>query len=147
MRLVTRAEWQALSPSEDWCPVAGADGVKIHYAGSSVPADLADPGAHQRCADLVRDIQARHMANTEQGWIDVAYSALVCPHGFVFEGRGLHRENGANGNRSLNRAHYAVCALAGAGGLTTTAAAARASAGASDTLPCGPCPCGQPFVS
>ncbi|WP_051970607.1 peptidoglycan recognition protein family protein [Kitasatospora azatica] len=96
--------------------MASTQGVKVHYEGTEVPADL--PDHHEWCAGRVRDIQAAHLANTSEGWIDVAYNALVCCHGYVFEGRGLHHETGANGNQPLNRAHYAVCGMIGDSGLT-----------------------------
>ncbi|MFE0460824.1 N-acetylmuramoyl-L-alanine amidase [Kitasatospora sp. NPDC058965] len=116
MKFVSRAEWGARPPSRDWTYVAGAQGVKIHYEGTEVPADLVDH--HEWCAGRVRDIQAAHMANTSEGWIDIAYSALACCHGYVYEGRGLHHENAANGNQPLNLAHYAVCGMIGSAGLT-----------------------------
>jgi hypothetical protein len=116
MKFVSRAEWGAQPPKQPWTYVAGAQGVKVHYEGTEVPADLVDH--HELCAGRVRDIQAAHMADTTQGWIDIAYSGLSCCHGYVFEGRGLHHENGANGNQPLNLAHYAVCGMIGNSGLT-----------------------------
>ncbi|MGK4583494.1 peptidoglycan recognition protein family protein [Kitasatospora sp. HPMI-4] len=118
MQFVTRAQWGAVPPSSDWTYIASTDGVKIHYEGTEVPADLTGADQHGRCAGRVRDIQASHMANTSEGWIDIAYNAVVCPHGSVFEGRGLHHKTGANGNSALNAAHYAVCAMVGDSGLT-----------------------------
>jgi hypothetical protein len=118
MQLVTRAQWGARPPSSDWAYIASTQGVKIHYEGTAVPADLAGADQHGRCAGRVRDIQASHMANTSEGWIDIAYNAMVCPHGAVFEGRGLHHRTGANGNQALNAGHYAVCAMVGDSGLT-----------------------------
>ncbi|MFD9123486.1 hypothetical protein [Kitasatospora sp. NPDC059571] len=59
------------------------------------------------------------MANTSEGWIDIAYSFIVCPHGYVHEGRGLGHRNGANGNSTLNAGHYAVCAMVGTSGITS----------------------------
>ncbi len=116
MQLVTRAAWGAQPPRSGWTYMASTQGVKVHYEGTEVPADL--PDHHEWCAGRVRDIQAAHLANTSEGWIDVAYNALVCCHGYVFEGRGLHHETGANGNQPLNRAHYAVCGMIGDSGLT-----------------------------
>jgi hypothetical protein len=116
--LVTRAEWGALPPTQPWRALPLTLGVKIHYEGREVPVELALSDQHHCCAGRVREIQAMHLADTAQGWIDIAYNALVCPHGRVFEGRGAHRESGANGDRELNRAHYAVCAMIGDSGLT-----------------------------
>lgn len=116
MQLVTRAEWGAQPPKADWTYVATTQGVKVHYEGEPVPADLVDH--HEWCAGRVRAIQAAHLANPTEGWIDIAYNAVICPHSYVFEGRGPHHETGANGNQPLNLAHYAVCAMLGDSGLT-----------------------------
>jgi hypothetical protein len=123
MKFVSRAQWGALSPREVWAPVAATQGVKIHYEGTEVPADLAPDDQHHRCADHVRAIQASHLANKAEGYIDLAYSAMVCPHGYVYEGRGPHHRTGANGGSKLNAAHYAVCAVLGNSGLTEPTAA------------------------
>jgi hypothetical protein len=44
-----------------------------------------------------------------RGWADIAYSFLVCKHGYVFEGRGLHRKSAATGD--ANSHTLAVCFL------------------------------------
>ncbi|GAA1152156.1 hypothetical protein F4556_004072 [Kitasatospora gansuensis] len=116
MQFVSRAQWGATPPRSDWRYVDGTRGVKIHYEGTAVPSDL--PADHSRCAGRVRAIQAAHLADRNEGWIDIAYTAVVCPHGHVFEGRGAHHQTGANGGASLNRDHYAVCAMVGDSGLT-----------------------------
>ena len=116
MKFVTRAQWGAVPPRSDWVYVASNVGVKIHYEGS--PVSLALASDHGLCASHVRAIQASHMADTDQGWTDIAYSAMVCHHGYVFEGRGAHHKTGANGNSALNAAHYAVCGMVGDSGLT-----------------------------
>jgi hypothetical protein len=118
VQFVSRAEWGAAPPHGDWRYISDADGVKIHYEGTAVPADLAGPDQHARCAGRVRAIQAAHLADRNEGWIDIAYTGVVCPHGSVFEGRGAHHQTGANGGASLNRDHYAVCAMVGDSGLT-----------------------------
>ncbi|MEU3255958.1 peptidoglycan-binding protein [Streptomyces sp. NPDC006997] len=117
MQLITRSAWGARPPRYDLAYIARTDGVKIHYEGTYVPKSLAAEAAHSTCAGRVRDIQAAHLANRAENYSDIAYNALVCPHGAVFEGRGLHRKTGANGNSALNSAHYAVCAMLGASGL------------------------------
>jgi hypothetical protein len=117
MLFVSRADWGAQPPSQTWTYVASTQGVKVHYEGTDVPADLLPADQHYRCAGRVQAIQAAHMANTAEGWIDIAYNALACVHGYVFEGRGVHHETGANGNQPLNLAHYAVCAMIGDSGL------------------------------
>ncbi|MET8641370.1 peptidoglycan-binding protein [Streptomyces sp. NPDC004675] len=117
MKLVTRSQWGARPPHYSLVSIASTKGVKIHYEGAYVAKSLADPGAHGSCADHMRDIQASHLANTKEDYSDIAYNAVVCPHGSVFEGRGLHHKTGANGNQELNAKDYAVCAMLGNSGL------------------------------
>lgn len=118
MDFVTRAQRGAPEPKGEFKYIAGTQGVKIHYEGTAVPADLAGAGQHHRCAARVNAIERSHLANTAEGYISIAYSAMVCPHGTVYEGRGAHAKCGANGNSALNTNHYAVCAMLGDSGLT-----------------------------
>ncbi|MEV0371796.1 N-acetylmuramoyl-L-alanine amidase [Streptomyces sp. NPDC050636] len=118
MHLVTRADWGAKPPRSRLVHIASTRGVKVHYEGAPVPADLAKPENHAKCAGRMRAIQADHLANRKENYSDIAYSFMVCPHGHVFEGRGLHKQQGANGNRQLNLNHYSVCAMVGDAGLT-----------------------------
>lgn len=117
MQLISRDQWGARPPKSPFTYVGSTQGVKVHYEGTFVPPDLAHPDQHGRCAGRMRDIQASHQANTKEKYICVAYSAVVCPHGAVFEGRGLHHLQGANGP-GLNSQHYSVCAMLGDSGLT-----------------------------
>ncbi|MER5642040.1 N-acetylmuramoyl-L-alanine amidase [Kitasatospora sp. NPDC002227] len=117
MQFVTRSQWGAHPPKDDFTPISGTQGVKVHYEGTPVPADLAGADQHGRCAGRMRDLQVSHQANEQEKYIDIAYSAAVCPHGFVFEGRGVHHLQAANGP-GLNSQHYSVCAMVGDEGLT-----------------------------
>lgn len=116
MQLVTRAKWGAKPPKDDLAYVAGTHGSKIHWEGTPVPASLAAADGHTRCDDRVRAIQAAHQANKAENYSDIAYNFVVCPHGYVYEGRGLHHRTGANGNRELNERHYAILAMTGPAG-------------------------------
>ncbi|MFJ9850174.1 peptidoglycan-binding domain-containing protein [Streptomyces sp. NPDC101150] len=118
MHLVTRADWGAKPSRFPLTHIASTRGVKVHYEGAAVPADLAKPANHTRCAGRVRQIQADHLANRKENYSDIAYSYVVCPHGHVFEGRGLHKLQAANGNHQLNLNHYSVCGMVGNSGLT-----------------------------
>lgn len=113
MRFVEREDWgaPATSPASY---LASARGVKIHYLGTAYTSR-----AHSLCDDYVRSIRASHLANVRENYVDIAYTALVCEHGWVFEGRGTHKRPGANGNADLNGRDYAVCALLGSSGLVT----------------------------
>jgi hypothetical protein len=114
MQLVTRAQL-------GWPPSAAADqptalGVKIHYEGTPVSPDLA--ADHAKCLQEWQDIRASHLANTAEGYVDVAYNFAACPHGYLLEGRGPGKETAANGDQPLNHAHYAIVGLVGSAGLT-----------------------------
>ncbi|WP_433542020.1 peptidoglycan recognition protein family protein (plasmid) [Streptosporangium sandarakinum] len=113
--LITRREWKARAPKGAYTPISSTRGVKVHYTGGKVPADLADPGNHHKCVELVRGFQNHHMDGN--GWLDLAYSMVACPHRKVFEGRGPGRLTAANG-AGLNSQHYSVLALVGSSGLT-----------------------------
>lgn len=118
MHLVTRAVWGAKPPRSPLVHIASTRGVKVHYEGTRVPSDLAKPENHTKCTGRVRAIQADHLADRKENYSDIAYSFVVCPHGHVFEGRGLHKLQAANGNHQLNVNHYSVCAMVGDSGLT-----------------------------
>ncbi|WP_329187056.1 N-acetylmuramoyl-L-alanine amidase [Actinacidiphila glaucinigra] len=115
MKFVSRKAWGAKPSRYNLVRIASTRGVKVHYEGTEVPADLVDH--HERCDDRVRAIQASHLANDVEDYSDIAYNAAVCPHGYVYEGRGAHHKTGANGNATLNANHYAVLALLGSKGL------------------------------
>ncbi|MEU4296334.1 GH25 family lysozyme [Kitasatospora aureofaciens] len=110
---VTRDQWGAAAPTGAYTPMTGALGVKVHYLGS--PYTFGD---HSTCPAYVRKIQAQHMADPVQHWVDIAYNELVCEHGYRFEGRGHGVRSGANGDQALNAQHYAICALLGSSGST-----------------------------
>jgi hypothetical protein len=49
------------------------------------------------------------------GWVDIAYNGLACPHGYVFEGRGVQKRSAANGTNSANATSAVICYLGGQG--------------------------------
>jgi len=111
--LVTRRDWGARSPKGSYSTLSSTRGVKVHYTGGRVdPAIVND---HAKCVTLVRQIQNSHMDGN--GWIDIGYSMVACPHRKVFVGRGPNRLPAANGP-GLNSGHYAVLGLVGSSGLT-----------------------------
>lgn len=114
MKLVSRSQWGARAyrtPNGATPYSRPRRGVKLHYLGTAY-----SDRPHDRCDDYVRQIQAQHMDG--KGWSDIGYSFVVCTHGYVYEGRGLHRRNSANGNTSLNEQDYAVLLMVGSSGLT-----------------------------
>jgi hypothetical protein len=107
VKFVSRAAWGA-RPPEYRTGFTPSFGTTIHYEG---PRMGSFP--HASCAAKVRGIQAFHM--DARGWSDGAYTAIVCPHGYVFEMRWIGARTGANGTNQGNDTAYAVCALIGQG--------------------------------
>jgi hypothetical protein len=97
MRLVTRQQWGA-RPPRSIVPLPGSaiDTTVFHYSG----ADADEQADHAKCAGRVRGIQRFHMDT--RGWLDIAYSFLVCVHGYVFAARGYGVRTAATG-RALAR--------------------------------------------
>lgn len=106
MKLITRAGWGARSRTTSTNITPSRGGVTIHYVGASSIND-----SHSQCAARVRGIQNHHINGN--GWSDIAYSLLVCRHGYVYVGRGINRRTAANGTNAGNQNWYAVCALLG----------------------------------
>lgn len=114
MLLVTRSElgWPVSAAPDQ----ATTLGVKVHYEGTAVSNDLLNN--HDACLQEWQDIRRSHLANKVENYSDVAYNYAACPHGYLFEGRGIGKRTGANGNQPLNKAHYAIVGLVGSSGLT-----------------------------
>lgn len=111
---ITRKEWGATDrgATRTSHPIGLTKGVTLHWEGPHMGWF-----AHDRCTEKVRTIQRFHKET--RGWADIAYNAIVCPHGFVFIGRGRGVRSAANGFESVNDDWYAVCYLGGEGdGLT-----------------------------
>lgn len=114
MKIIPYAEWSRRSrgatPSSH--PIGSTLGVTLHWEGPRMGTF-----SHDRCADKVRGIQGFH--RDARGWADIAYNFVVCPHGWIFEGRGIGTTSAANGDTKPNADWYAVCYLGGEGdGLT-----------------------------
>jgi len=116
MKWVSRADlgWPASAAPDQLT----AKGVKIHYEGTKVSCK-----EHSDCVALVKAIRKSHLANTKENYSDIAYNLLVCQHGHVFEGRGKRKRTGANGDQTLNKAHYAIMGLLGSSGDTVPSGA------------------------
>jgi hypothetical protein len=110
--LVSRSAWGARPPKGSYSSLASTRGVKVHYTGGRV--DPAIVGDHAKCVVMVKSIQNFHMDGN--GWIDIGYTAVACPHRKVFVGRGPKHLPAANGP-GLNSGHYAVLGLVGNAGL------------------------------
>jgi len=113
MKLVNRAAF-------GWGPTGASsarprEGLVIHYDGSA--QGLAGK-AHSACVDYWKRTRTFH-TGANRGWVDIGYSFGACPHGYVFEGRGLDRVQAAQpgGNSSW----YSVTLMGGPGERPTDA--------------------------
>lgn len=108
--LIERSDWAARPPKGSYSSINPTEGDTAHWEGPSI----GWPWDHAACYSLVRGIQNYHMDSTAlsaAGAIDIAYNAVVCPHGYVFEGRGPGARSAAQ--ISGNPVSYAICFLAG----------------------------------
>jgi hypothetical protein len=111
---IDRATWGAKAPNGIGNPLGKPKGVAIHWEGPKMGSPQ-----HSLCAHTVRSIQAFHQNG--RGWSDIAYNLLVCQHGYVFEGRGVHKGSAANGTDQGNLDYHSICALVGEGDPTPQA--------------------------
>lgn len=89
-------------------------GLVIHYDG---PGQGLTEKPHSHCVEYWKGVRKFHM--NSRGWADIGYSFGVCPHtssdstGYVFEGRGLYREQAAQPGG--NTTYYSVTLMLGDG--------------------------------
>src|SRR5260221_1265839 len=104
---VTRQAWGAKARVGAAIPIIWGDvlGIAVQWT-----ANPATPNDHTLCDDLVRGEQATQMA---KGYRDIAYNALICKHGYIYEGRWINDTSGANGTTLSNETYFAVSFLVG----------------------------------
>ena len=128
--LVTRHQWGAVPPKGVSYDVNPTGGVAIHHVGGGSYA-YAD---HASCVSLVKAIQRMHLANTAEGYADIAYNLLACHHGYMFEGRSKASDPkvrpGSNGSTYANTVALSVCCLWGDADGAPSAGILGAAAGA-----------------
>lgn len=90
-------------------------GVAVHWGGPSQRL-----GSHARCEAIWRSWQDYHMDT--HNWVDIAYTAAFCNHGYVLAGRGYGTRTAANGTNAGNQNYYAFVWIGGLGDTITTAA-------------------------
>jgi N-acetylmuramoyl-L-alanine amidase len=66
------------------------NGLVVHYNGGNT--GLAGK-AHNACVSYWKQTRSFHING--RGWADIGYSFMVCPHGYVMEGRGWQRAQAA----------------------------------------------------
>jgi hypothetical protein len=92
-------------------------GLAFHWEG----VQTKQAGLESSKATL-RAIQKAHLANKNEGYVDIAYNIAVDYLGNVFELRGWQVQPGANGTTAANADYVAVVYLAGPGQPFTEAA-------------------------
>lgn len=108
--MITRDQWGAKPPTHAQSGWQGGQptGVAVHYVGGSGYIGLSD---HAQCFNLMRSIQ-KYAQTGGNGWTysDIEYNLAACPHGEVFEGRGLHYQGAAQ--LDANNTHLSVLVMA-----------------------------------
>lgn len=106
-KFVSRADlgWSPLSPADYADPTQG---LVVHYDGAD--QNLATLG-HAACVAYWQSVRSYH--TSVNGWADIGYSHGACPHGYVFEGRGLCRYQAAQGTTTGNSNYYSVTLMCG----------------------------------
>jgi len=103
-RIVTRKQWGAVAP-KNVTRIEPVGGLAVHY--SAMNAD--EQARHANCGARVLGIQRYHMQT--KGWADIAYSFIVCKHGYIFACRGWGVRSAAQGTNFGNDHFHAVCFL------------------------------------
>lgn len=114
--VIGRAEWGARPPKSN-PSVIHPEGTTTHYEGPKMGSF-----PHESCATKCRGIQAFHM--NVRKWADGAYTAIICPHGYIYMMRGWRARTAAQGTDAGNTKSYAACLLMGDGDVLTDAAKA-----------------------
>lgn len=90
-------------------------GLVVHFDGSAQGLAGKD---HVECRDYWRRTRRFHMGASRR-WLDLGYSWGCCPHGVIFEGRGLDRVQAAQPGG--NSTWYSCTFMSGPGESPTVA--------------------------
>ena len=85
--------------------------LTFHHPGFGNSSIKTAGWSLQRCFDQLRAWRNMHVGSG--AYREVAYSLYALPTGDVAEGRGVHRQNGANGTSASNRAGLSIQVLKG----------------------------------
>lgn len=108
--IINRNTWGAAPPTANSGPQYFDEGLILHWEGPEMWGDLW-AFAHETCYEKVRGIQRYHQTH---GYADIAYSDIICPHGYIFNCRsGIPMANGASGTSYINKHAPAICFLWG----------------------------------
>ena len=106
MNILPRSAWGAApasAPGQKWAAGGPVDLV-VHYVGGKGTIGIR---SHDDCPGRIRNVQAYEMSH---GYTDIAYNLALCPHGQVYESRGLQVRGAANGP-TTNGTKPSVCLL------------------------------------
>lgn len=106
MHIEPRSAWGAAppkAPGRSWAPSGPIDLV-VHWVGGSGSIGIT---SHADCPPRIKAIQTYEMSKE---YSDIAYNLVCCPHGTVYEGRGLNVQGAANGPQT-NATKPSVCLL------------------------------------
>lgn len=112
--IISRKAWGADRLGNQFQRMTDIYGVTIHWNG---------PGmgnyTHGSCDDRIRGMQSFHIHGN--GWNDIGYNFIVCRHGDIYEGRGLHAVGAHAGESHIggNSHWYGVQAMIGTGDTIT----------------------------
>ena len=84
MNIISRQEWGARPPKAVTLEPAVVE-LFLHHSVGEGTTDADHDG--DMGDDYMRAMQNFHMDG--RGWSDIAYNFIGCPHGVVYEGRGL----------------------------------------------------------
>lgn len=106
MDIQPRSAWGAVPPKEPGQPWANGEPIDlvVHWVGGAGTLNIR---SHSDCPTRIRAIQQYEMTH---GYSDIAYNLVCCPHGTVYEGRGLNVRGAANGP-ATNGTKPSVCLL------------------------------------
>lgn len=85
--------------------------LTFHHPGFGNSSIKTAGWSLQRCFDQLRAWRNMHVGSG--AYREVAYNLYALPTGDVAEGRGVHRQNGANGTSASNRAGLSIQVLKG----------------------------------
>lgn len=83
-------------------------GLVIHYDGNN--QNLANKN-HSKCYEYWNGTRNFHMNDADHKWLDIGYSYGACPHGYIFAGRGLGKEQAAQ--KGGNTTYHSVTLMCG----------------------------------
>lgn len=107
---ITREQWGAKPAKSNPGGFVAVVATVAHYTAAGKGYPRAN---HADCYQQVRDIQAQHLAISNQS--DIEYNHLICIHGSVFQGRMAGVKGGANGTAESNATMPSCCCLLGVG--------------------------------